>query len=100
MHVELDLDRIAGTLTHRSSPATAIRFLEATEATLMLLEEMPTLGALWESPVAKLAEVRFWTLRRFPHYVIFYLPVSDGIKVLRVLRGEQEIESRLLEAVD
>lgn len=100
LHAVMDLDRIAGALTHWSSPATALRFLEAAEASLTLLEEMPSLGAAWESPIAKLARIRYWTLRRFHHYVIFYLPVGNGIKVLRVMRGEQDIESRLLEAME
>jgi len=34
-------------------------------------------------------------LRSFPvgNYIIFYLPLSDGIEVVRVLHGRQDIDS-------
>ena len=34
-------------------------------------------------------------VRSFPvrSYVIFYLPVSDGIEVVRVMNGRQDIDS-------
>ncbi len=34
-------------------------------------------------------------LRRFPvgSYVVFYVPLSDGIEVIRVMHGRQDIEA-------
>jgi toxin ParE1/3/4 len=35
------------------------------------------------------------TIRSFPvgNYIIFYLPLSDGVEVVRVLHGRQDIDS-------
>jgi toxin ParE1/3/4 len=54
-----------------------------------LLSEFPGLGR----PRDELAE----SLRSFPvgNYVIFYLPLGDGINVIRVLHGARDIRRRM-----
>ena len=39
--------------------------------------------------------VRFWTLRRYPNYMIVYRPDSKPIEIIRVLHGRRDLK-RLL----
>jgi plasmid stabilization system protein ParE len=34
-----------------------------------------------------------YAVSRSENYIIFYLPLSDGIEVIRVLHGRQDIDS-------
>jgi toxin ParE1/3/4 len=81
---ELDLVEIAAYIEADNPPA-AERLLDHLDEKLRLLSEFPGLGRARE----ELAE----SLRSFPvgKYVIFYLPLSDGINVIRVLHGSRNI---------
>ena len=39
--------------------------------------------------------MRYFRVRGFESYVIFYRPLSDGIEVVRVLHGAQDLENML-----
>ena len=41
--------------------------------------------------------VRFWTVPRFPNYVIVYDPASNPLRIIRVLHGALDIPRRLTE---
>jgi toxin ParE1/3/4 len=75
----------------QSSPASAERFLDATEATFEQLEAMPGIGHLYESTDARLAEIRVWPVKGFRNHLIFYRPMDQGIEVLHVLHGARDI---------
>jgi toxin ParE1/3/4 len=36
--------------------------------------------------------VRFFVLSDFPNYLIFYRSVPDGVEIIRVLHGSQDID--------
>jgi toxin ParE1/3/4 len=79
----------------RSSVPRARRFLRAADETMAWLAEMPEAGSPWESTDPALAGLRYWPIRRFKDYFLFYRPVSDGIEVVRVLHAAQDIEHAL-----
>jgi toxin ParE1/3/4 len=54
------------------------------------------MGGLWESTNPALAGLRAWPIPRFQNCVIYYRPIRDGIEVVRVLHGAQDVE-RILE---
>src|SRR5436853_321926 len=74
---------------------TALRFTHASSDTLKRLAGMPEMGSLLELPNPALAGIRVWRVRGFKNYLIFYRPLSDGIRVLRVLHAARDIESIL-----
>jgi plasmid stabilization system protein ParE len=41
--------------------------------------------------------VRFWTVPRFPNYVVVYDPDSSPLRIIRVLHGALDIPRRLTE---
>ncbi len=80
-------------IARSSSLAVAKRFITATEQTISRLSRMPGMGAIWDSDNPRLAEVRFFPIAKFRNHLVFYRPSEDGIEVLRVLHGAQDIEA-------
>lgn len=92
-----DLIDIYVYLAERSTDA-AERFLRTAEATFLKLAELPGLGRRWESPHAELADLRVTSIPKFRSYLVFYRPVSSGIKVIRVLHGARDLH-RLIQSL-
>jgi toxin ParE1/3/4 len=81
---ELDLIEIAAYI-EADNPAAADRLLDTFEEKFRLLSQFPGFGQQRDDLAA--------SLRSFPvgSYVVFYLPLSDGIDVIRVLHGARNI---------
>jgi toxin ParE1/3/4 len=69
----------------------AERFLDAIEQAFTLLVKNPAIGSSRELSNPRLVGLRMWPIKGFRKYLVFYRPVTDGIEVIRVLRGEQDI---------
>ncbi len=69
----------------------AERFLDAAEETFTLLTTQPEMGSPREFKNPRLAGLRMWPVKGFHRYLIFYRPTGDGIEIIRILRGEQDI---------
>lgn len=76
-----------------ASIETADRFLAATESTSMMLAGQPGSGA----PMS-VTRVELEGMRRFPlsdgfeRILLFYLPLSDGIDLVRVVHASRDVE--------
>ena len=81
---EQDLVEI-GAYIEADNPAAADRLLDRFEREFNLLADFPGLGRQRDELAT--------SLRSFPvgNYVIFYLPLDDGIDVIRVLHGARDI---------
>jgi toxin ParE1/3/4 len=88
----VDLDEHADYIAERD-PKAARRFQSAAKDAFQLLAEMPEVGSVFELPRRPVTGLRYWTIRDFRNYVIFYRPSSDGIEVIRVLYGAQDSEA-------
>lgn len=87
-----DLSAHAAYLQQRSEQL-ANRFLDAAEETLQQLAAMPGLAGRWDSTHPTLANMRVWQVKGFKNHLIFYREIPDGIEVIRVLHGSQDIEA-------
>ena len=58
---------------------------------------MPGMGTRYDPEHSVLAEFRFFPITRFKNDLVFYRPLADGIEVVRVLHGAQDIHSILAE---
>ena len=83
---EADLDDIWWYIAQDNSDA-ADQFLDKIEERLHTLAQFPNMGIIRDELMS--------SLRSLPigNYVIFYLPLDDGIEVVRVLSGMREIDS-------
>lgn len=69
------------------STAAADRWVDKLDERFSLIAAQPMMGRARDELAA--------SLRSFPfgRYVIFYLPIEDGIDVVRVLHGARDIEA-------
>lgn len=88
-----DLEQIASYLDRQSSSA-ADRFLSSFDDATRLLASMPRMGAL-RIHRGRLRGLRSWPLTSFGPYLIFYLPIEQGIEVMRVLHGARDVVREL-----
>jgi plasmid stabilization system protein ParE len=68
----------------------AQRFLNACDETFNDLVRNKYIGAEREFNNPALAEVRMWRVKSFENYLIFYIPMDAGIKILHVLHGSMD----------
>ena len=73
-------------------PAAADRILDRLEERFQLMATQPLMGRERPELIPK--------LRSFvsDHYVIFYFPLEDGIDILRVLDGRQDVQQEFTES--
>jgi toxin ParE1/3/4 len=76
----------------REQPDAARRFVDAAEDAIAKLAIMPHMGAARESSDPKLAGLRQWPIKGFRNFLIIYRPLRDGIVIVRVLHGAQDID--------
>src|SRR4051794_20876535 len=75
----------------------AQRFFAQAETTFARLARMPGMGAPYEHEHPALADLRYFPVSRFKHYIVFYRPVADGIELVRVLHGARDVYGILAE---
>jgi toxin ParE1/3/4 len=76
-----------------SNPTAAIRFVDAVRTTEELLLDSPGIGTARDYGNPVLAGMRWHSVKGFRKYLIFYIPRSDGIEVVRVLHGARDLET-------
>jgi toxin ParE1/3/4 len=79
----------------RDSMAAARRFRKAAQRAMEKLARMPDMGSVWETTHPALAGLRVWSIYKFQNHLIFYRPIPEGIEVVRVLHGAQDIDAIL-----
>jgi toxin ParE1/3/4 len=77
----------------KSSARTAERFFDAVEGTLQTLSQMPGMGAPRDFASRRLKGMRMMPVDGFEKHLIFYMPVENGIEVVRVLHASRDIPS-------
>jgi toxin ParE1/3/4 len=85
-----DLEEIAVYLAARSHQA-ANRFLDAVELTFDALARQPRMGAVYRVENSALVGIRHFQIKGFTNYIVFYMPLDDGIEVFRVLHGARNL---------
>lgn len=56
---------------------------------------MPRMGRPRQFRNPQMDRVRSWAIRGFEKFLVFYRPTDQGIEVIRVLHGAQDIEAIL-----
>lgn len=54
---------------------------------------MPGMGSHAHFLTARARDVRFWPIKGFENYLIFYRPTDRGIEMVRVLHGARDINA-------
>jgi toxin ParE1/3/4 len=72
-------------------PMSAKRFLLAAENAFDLLAKNPSFGTHCQFTHPLAADIRFWPIKSFKNFLVFYRPIGRGIQVVRVLHGARDI---------
>lgn len=86
---EADVDDIAATIA-RENLSAGIRFYDAVEATFDLLARFPNVGTRRIAVDPSLAKLRSYGVLGFRNYLVFFVPLEDGIDVVRVMHGARD----------
>ena len=80
---------ISGGILPQENPDAAHRLLDSIDERCATLAQFPSIGTSRDELLPN--------LRSLPvgNYLIFYLPIPDGIKVVRVLPGMRDIDALL-----
>lgn len=87
-----DLDDIWNFIA-RESPLAADRVEAEIIATCRRIAEYPLIGHKRQDITS--LPVRFWTLLKYPNYIIVYRPDTLPLQVIAVLHGKRDLEEVL-----
>ncbi|MGA2855010.1 MAG: type II toxin-antitoxin system RelE/ParE family toxin [Verrucomicrobiota bacterium] len=75
------------------NPDAAERFLAALQLSFRTLAQWPEVGPRYQSNRAGLAGMRFWPVRRFANYLIFYRVTAAPrrLHIIRILHGARDV---------
>ena len=65
-------------------------FLDACDVTFRFLATNPHVGAEREFENSALSRVRMWRVRNFEKYLVFYIPIETGVKILHILHSARD----------
>lgn len=90
-----DLDNQGYYYATEASPELGHRFLVAAHETFSLLATQPHMGWLPKLKHPGLTGLRVFRVTGFEKLLILYRPLEDGIEVLRVVHGSQNLRALL-----
>lgn len=91
---EADLINIWGYIA-RDNVEAADRTYQAAEKTFEAIAAMPGIGTAYWTSRAKLKGLRFFPVKQFHNYIIYYREITQGVEIVRVLHARMEKNRRL-----
>jgi len=79
----------------RDNIEAANRFLLASARTFEFLATSPEIGAVYSTKNKRLVGLRVFRVNRFPNHLVFYLPQTKTIEIVRVLHGARDLDAAL-----
>lgn len=76
-----------------NNPEAADRFLDALQLSFRTLAQWPEVGPRYQSNRAGLTGMRFWPVRRFANYLIFYRVTASPrqLHIIRIFHGARDV---------
>jgi toxin ParE1/3/4 len=90
-----DVDNIAAIIAEDNLSA-ALQFFDTAASAFQFLSENPGAGPRFEPPIASLPGLRSWPITRGRNYLVFYLPLTDGARIVRVIHGARKLPSAII----
>jgi toxin ParE1/3/4 len=79
----------------RDNPEAANRTYQAAQKTFETLANTPSIGTAHWTPRAKLKGLRFFPVKQFHNYIVYYRETQEGIEIVRVLHARMDKNRRL-----
>ena len=77
-------------LIARDNPKAADKTFQAAEETFELLAEMPSIGVSYWTTNPKLKGLKFFPVKKFSNYIVYYRELNEGIEIVRVLHARMK----------
>ena len=90
-----DLDEQAYYYATVSSADVGHRFLLPAHDTFALLATHPNMGWRSRTKLPRIRQLRVFRVKGFEKILILYLPNVDGVEILRVVHGSQNLQALL-----
>lgn len=85
-----DLEAYTDYLTAEAGNDVAQRFIDNGQMSFAALAATPGLGPPVPSRDVRLTGLRKWRIDGFPKLLVFYIPTSSNIQIVRVLHAAQD----------
>lgn len=85
-----EINEIVAYYLESANDQVALRFRTLALETFRMLAARPFLGVRVKVRAPDLKAVRMWRIREFEDYLVFYLPLHDGIRVERVIHAARD----------
>lgn len=92
----VDLESASSFYVAEADVATAVRFVDAVEATVQRIGRKPRLGSLRFAYELAVPDLRVMAVGKFP-YLVFYLERETAVDVWRLLHASRDIPASLQE---
>jgi len=79
-------------LVERDALDAALRFVKTVEAPVEELLRTPHMGAPRELRNPSLKGLRFWPVKEFDEFLIFYVVEGETVRVIRILHGKRDLD--------
>jgi toxin ParE1/3/4 len=90
-----DLENQAHYYATAATPELGHRFLLAAHETFSLLATQPSMGWHARLKLPALERMRVFRVKGFERILILYIPLPNGVEILRVVHGSRNLESFL-----
>ena len=70
----------------------ALRLYDAAEETYKNLSEFPEIGESYPSSNPLLFNIRFFPVKGFKNYLVFYQPLDNHIEIVRIINKSRNIK--------
>jgi len=74
----------------KDNQVVADKVLSSAKLTFTTIAEMPKIGAKFQSKRRKLQVIRFFPIKNYASYIIYYREIKDGIEIVRVLHSKMQ----------
>jgi toxin ParE1/3/4 len=92
---EAEVDLIAAQIAVDNLPA-ALRFYDRVQETFERLADWPLSGTRRTARNSALRGLRYYPIRGYRNYLVFYLPLADGgVEIVHVIHGARDIPAAL-----
>lgn len=90
-----DADRAAAWYAEQGGLALELAFIDALESTVEMLAEHPGSGSTRHagSCVESEADMRFFRIAKFEHYLIYYIAHPDCIDIIRIWNASRGLDA-------
>ena len=89
-----DVDQIVEAIADDNLSA-AMQFQDRVRETYDRIATWPQIGARIRAREEALRDMRYYPIRGYRNYLVFYLPLEDGAEIVHVIHGARDIPSAL-----